>query len=249
MSDAPPRRVALFASCIADLAAFGPARAAVQVLEALGCQVELPPAQTCCGQVALNSGYPDEARGLMRRWLAVFGGYDAVVSPSGSCVATVHHQYPRVLDERHREDARRLAAGTYELSQFVAAYGAELPLRLDATVTYHDSCHMLRSLGERDAPRTALGRVRGLRLVEMQGAEVCCGFGGTFATKFADVSVAMGDQKLAAARRTEADWLVAADPGCLLHLTARAASAGVPVRAGHLAELLAAALVREDSAV
>ncbi|MGH3326721.1 MAG: (Fe-S)-binding protein, partial [Streptomycetales bacterium] len=236
------RRVALFVSCVADLAAPGPARAAVEVLEALGFGVDVPRGQTCCGQPALNSGYPEAARRLMRHWLDVFEPYDTVVSPSGSCPATIHHQYPRVLHGQDRERARALVDRTYELSQFVAAHGAGLPLALEATLTYHDSCHMLRSLGERDAPRTVLGRIAGLRVVEMPNAEVCCGFGGTFAAKFADLSVAMADRKLADARGTGAHYLVSADPGCLMHLSARARAAGLPVRPRHLAEVLRDAL-------
>ncbi|MGH3342594.1 MAG: (Fe-S)-binding protein [Carbonactinosporaceae bacterium] len=236
------KRVALFVSCLADLAAPGPARGAVEVLEALGFGVDVPLSQTCCGQPALNSGYPGAARRLMRHWLDVFEPYDTVVSPSGSCTATVHHQYERVLDGPDRERARALADRTYELSQFVAVHGAGLPLALDATVTYHDSCHMLRSLGEHDAPRIVLGRITGLRLVEMPSAEVCCGFGGTFAAKFADLSVAMADRKLADAQQTGAHYLVSADPGCLMHLSARARAAGLPVITRHLAELLRDAL-------
>lgn len=237
-----PRDVAVFASCIADLAAPGPVRATVRVLEAMGLKVALPPGQTCCGQPALNSGFPDPARRLMRHWIEVFEPYDAVVSPSGSCTATVFHQYPRVLGGKWAARARALAARTYELSQFVAAYGADLPLRLDATVTYHDSCHMLRSLGERSAPRTVLGRVADLRVVEMAEHETCCGFGGTFAAKFPEVSVGLADQKLAAAHDSGARYLVSADPGCLTHLTARIVDTHGAVRTRHIAELIADAV-------
>lgn len=198
----PPRRVALFVSCIADLAAPGPARAAVEILESLGCQVDFPNTQTCCGQPALNSGFPDEARHLMRRWVRTFEPYDAVVSPSGSCTATVHHHYPRVLEEPWADRARAVVDRLYELTQFVAAYGSDLKLRLDATVTYHDSCHMLRSLGERRSPREVLERIDGVRLIEMPNSEQCCGFGGTFATKFPEVSVALADQKLTEDRKS-----------------------------------------------
>lgn len=234
----PPQRVALFVSCVADLVAPGPARAAVEILEALGFTVEVPEAQTCCGQPALNSGYPDEARRLMRRWVETFEPYDAVVSPSGSCTATVHHQYPRVLEEPWASRARAVVDRLYEATQFVVAYGTDLKLRLDATVTYHDSCHMLRSLGEKRSPREMLERIDGVRLIEMPNSEQCCGFGGTFAAKFPDVSVALADQKLADARATGAHYLVSADPGCLLHLAARARSAGLPARTRHVVEVI-----------
>jgi L-lactate dehydrogenase complex protein LldE len=208
----------------------------------MGLDVALPAGQTCCGQPALNSGFPDPARRLMRHWIDVFEPYDAVVSPSGSCTATVSHQYPRMLGGTWAARARELAGRTYELSQFVAAYGADLPMRLDATVTYHDSCHMLRGLGERSAPRTVLGRVAGLRLVEMAEHETCCGFGGTFAAKFPEVSVGLADQKLAAAEDSGAGLLVSADPGCLTHLTARVVDTRGAVRTRHIAELIADAV-------
>jgi L-lactate dehydrogenase complex protein LldE len=233
-----PRTVALFVSCIADLAAPGPARATVEVLEAMGCRVEVPDAQTCCGQAALNSGYVEEASRLMRHWIEVFEPYDAVVSASGSCTATVHHQYPRVLPGPWSTRAGELTDRTYELSQFVATYGKDLELKLDATVSFHDSCHMLRSLGERDAPREVLSRVEGLKLIELANPDTCCGFGGTFSTKFPEVSVSMGDQKLADATATGTQALVSADPGCLIHLAARAAATGRGVRAYHIAELI-----------
>lgn len=265
MSDEPPapRRVAVFASCIADVAAPGPVRATVRVLEAMGVDVTLPAGQTCCGQPALNSGFPDQARRLMRHWIEVFEPYDAVVSPSGSCTATVFHQYPRVLTGAWAGRARVLADRTYELSQFVAAFGADLPLRLEATVTYHDSCHMLRGLGESAAPREVLGRIAGLRLVEMAEHETCCGFGGTFAAKFPEVSVGLADQKLSAAADSGARYLVSADPGCLTHLTARIVDGAGPAgttpretstrgavrgpRIRHIAELISDALREERS--
>lgn len=234
----PPRRVALFVSCIADLAAPGPAKAAVEILETLGCEVVVPDAGSCCGQPALNSGFPDDARRLMRRWVQIFEPYDAVVIPSGSCAATVYHQYPRVLEAPWAERARSVLSRLYEVSQFVATYGDGMTLRLDATVTYHDSCHMLRSLHEKRAPRDVLARIDGLRLIEMRGSEQCCGFGGTFSAKFPEVSVSLADQKLAEASATGAHYLVSADPGCLLHLSARARAAGLAVQTRHVAEII-----------
>lgn len=237
-------RVALFTSCAADLAMPTPAAAARQVLGAAGVTVEVPTTQTCCGQVALNSGHVAAATTLMRHWLDVFAPYDAVVSPSGSCTATVAHHFTRVLDEPLRARAADLASRTYELTQYLVRTGLldRLDLALDETVTWHDSCHMLRSLGESDTPRTVLSRVRGLRLHEVRDREVCCGFGGTFATKFPDLSCAMADHKLAEVADAGVRTLVAADPGCLLHLGGRARATGVPVRAVHVADLLAQAL-------
>lgn len=239
-----PRRAALFISCVGDLAAPGPARAAVEVLEAMGVAVEVPSAQTCCGQPALNSGHPDAARTLLRHWLDVFAPYEAVVTPSGSCAAMLHHHVGRLCDPTPRE--RDLVARTYEFTQFVAAFGAGLDLRLDTSVTYHDSCHMARSLGERRTPREVLGRISGLRLTEMAGCDTCCGFGGTFSAKFPAVSVAMADTKLGEALATGSDLLVSADPGCLAHLRARAEAARRPVATRHVAEVVRDALVRTE---
>jgi L-lactate dehydrogenase complex protein LldE len=243
---AMPRTVALFVTCVGDLAYPGPPRAAVEVLEAMGVSVELPPGQTCCGQPALNSGYPAEATTLARRWLRTFTPYDAVVSTSGSCVSTVCHAYPRILRGAERQQAAELAAKTWEFTQFVAEFGQALQLRLDARVTYHDSCHMLRTLRERSSPRELLGRIRGLTLIEMTDSEVCCGFGGTFATKLPDVSVAMADHKLANAQQTAADYLVSADPACLMHLAGRADATRAGTRTRHVAELVRDALVRTE---
>ncbi|MEV0598399.1 (Fe-S)-binding protein [Streptomyces sp. NPDC050315] len=237
----PPARVALFTSCMGDLAAGGPARATVEVLEAMGCTVELPRGQTCCGQPALNSGHPAEARALLGRWLRIFAPYDAVVTPSGSCAAYLHHHLTRLREPSAAQ--RELVSRTYEFSQFVMAYGTDLRLRLSGSVTYHDSCHMARTLGERRTPRQLLLRIEGLKVREMTGCDTCCGFGGTFAAKFPEVSVAMADTKLDAAAASGADWLVSADPGCLLHLSGRARKAGPPVRTRHLAEVVRDALV------
>ncbi|PRY02227.1 (Fe-S)-binding protein [Allonocardiopsis opalescens] len=245
--DAAPRTVALFASCAADLAAPGPALAALRVLAAAGLRVEVPEAQTCCGQVGLNSGHREPAKRLMRRWIEVFEPYDAVVGVSGSCVATVFHQFARVLDGEWRGRAERVAARTWEFTRFVHDRADGLDLELDTCVTWHDSCHMLRSLGEKSAPRQVLGRVRGLTLAEAADNEVCCGFGGTFALKYPELSCAMADGKLddfAATRsggRTP-EQVVSADATCLLHLSLRAQARGLPLRTVHIAELLAAAL-------
>ncbi|WP_153396761.1 (Fe-S)-binding protein [Ornithinicoccus halotolerans] len=243
-----PRRVALFASCAADLAMAPAATGAKRLLEALGVEVDVPAGQSCCGQVALNSGHREPAATLARHWLDTFAGYEAVVSPSGSCVSTVHHGYPRLAAEesvgssRMAERVAATAPRTYELTQFLATWGADLALELPARVGWHDSCHMLRMLGEKQSPRTVLGRVRGLTLHELENAESCCGFGGTFATKFPELSCAMGDAKLGAAAAADLDYLVSADPGCLLHLGGRSRAGGPEVPVIHVAELLSRAL-------
>jgi L-lactate dehydrogenase complex protein LldE len=241
-----PKTVALFVTCVGDLAYAGPPRACVEVLEAMGVSVEAPVGQTCCGQPALNSGYPAEATTLARRWLRTFAPYDAVVTTSGSCLSTVHHAYPRILQGAERQQVAELAAKSWEFTQFVARFGQALELRLDASVTYHDSCHMLRTLRERSSPRELLNRIKGLTLVEMTDSEVCCGFGGTFATKLPDVSVAMADHKLTNARHTASHYLVSADPACLAHLQTRADATRAGIRTRHIAELVRDALVRTE---
>jgi len=232
----PPTRVAVFGTCMGDFAAPGPVLAAVEVLRGLGFEVDLPRGQTCCGQPALNSGYPDAARSVLRESIGALAAYDAVVTIAGSCAAmlVVHARHLIGADDPHAAVLDRV----WELTQFLVEFGRPAPLRLDATVTYHDSCHMTRTLGERTAPREVLAGIEGMQLVEMRGSDTCCGFGGTFCAKFPDLSVAMADVKLDQARATGADYLVSADPGCLMHLQARALARGLDVRTRHVAELV-----------
>ncbi len=238
-------RVALFTTCVAELATPGPAAAAVEVLEAVGVEVAVPAAQTCCGQPALSSGFPREAAQVGQAWLDAFADADVVVTISGSCAAMIHHHLPRILDPEDAKRARALAARTFELSQFLVARDLLPPLHLDVRVAYHDACHMLRSLGERDTPRALLGRIDGLELRELADPEICCGFGGTFATRFPAVSTGMADDKLAQTEAAEVDLLVSADAGCLLHVQSRADATGRPVRTRHLAQVVHDALPTE----
>ncbi|QVQ50824.1 (Fe-S)-binding protein [Spiractinospora alimapuensis] len=245
---AMPREVALFVTCVGDFAASGPARAAVTVLERMGVRVTVPKAQSCCGQPALNSGFPVEAAALARHWVEVFEPHPAVVAIAGSCAGMTVHHYPRILDGPWRARAEAILDRMWEFTRFVADHGENLALRTAAerTVTYHDSCHMLRNLRERDAPREVLGRVEGLELREMRDPDICCGFGGTFAVKFPEVSTAMADRKLRQVHDTGATELVSADSGCLLHLDGRRDASGETTpRACHVAEILRDALPRE----
>ena len=235
-----PRNVAFFPTCMADLASPEPALAAIRVLERLGCRVTIPDGMSCCGQPALNSGHAGPARRLLRTYLDAADPFDAVVTIAGSCAATVVHQGPRLLGAG--TETRPGYAQLWEFTQFVDAFGAGLPLRLDAHVTYHDSCHMTRMLGETHASRAVLARIEGLTLTEMLASDDCCGFGGTFSVKFPEVSAAMADQKLRHASDTHADYVVSADPGCLVHLAARQARTGVGPRFLHIAELVELAL-------
>jgi len=228
-------------TCLADLAAPSVARGARRALERCGVEVVVPRRQTCCGQPAWSAGHRPQAREVARQALRAFAGPDPVVVPSGSCAAMLVHGYPELFEGEPEEDAARaLAARTLELSQFLVRHDLRPGSGAGGTVTYHDSCHMLRILGERESPRAALAGVAGLELREMADTSVCCGFGGTFALSFPEVSGALGEQKARNAAATGADELVACDLSCLLHIVGRARRVGVPLRARHIAEVLAA---------
>jgi len=235
--------VALFVTCLVDQFAPEAGIGAVRLLEAAGCRVVFPPGQTCCGQPAVNTGEPEAAAVLARRFVEVFEPYPAVVSPSGSCVAMVHHWYPQLLDGAWRDRARAVAERTHELSGYLDGIPGRPPVgaRVPDTVTFHDACHGLRVLGAKEEPRRLLAEV-GAELVEMAEPEICCGFGGTFAAKHPEMSVPMADDKLAQAAATGARWLVACDSGCLLHLAGRRRRTGTGPEPVHLAELLARGL-------
>ncbi|MFD7611499.1 (Fe-S)-binding protein [Streptomyces sp. NPDC059828] len=231
-------RVALFVTCLNDAVYPSTGVATVRLLERLGVGVDFPAAQTCCGQPQFNTGYRGEAERLVRRTARAFAGYEYVVTPSGSCAAMVRHQYPRLGGA----EAASLASRTYELTEFlvdvlgVVDVGASFPHK----VTYHPSCHGLRLLRLGQRPRRLLEAVAGLELVELPGAEECCGFGGTFAVKNADVSTAMGRDKARSALATGAGVLCGGDNSCLMHLDGILRRADAPVRALHIAEILAA---------
>jgi L-lactate dehydrogenase complex protein LldE len=222
-------KVALFITCFNDTLFPGAGRAVVEVLERVGCEVEFPLEQTCCGQMHVNAGYEHEARGLMSRFARVFEGYDAVVSPSASCVAHVRERIP---DAPH----------VYELTEFlvdrlgVVDVGASFPHR----VTLHPTCHSLRLLEIGDRPRRLLSAVRGIELVELEGERECCGFGGTFAVKNADTSMAMLSDKVRHVLDTRAEVCTSADTSCLMHIGGALSRGRTGVRTLHLAEILAA---------
>lgn len=236
-------RVALFITCVNDVFFPRAGMSMVRILEHLGVRVTFPEAQTCCGQPQWNSGYAEEARALARHFLDVFSGFDYIVSPSGSCPAMIRHYYPEIFrtDPVRRARAQELAARTYEFTQFlVDVLGVEdIGARYPARATYHASCHMTRLLGVVEPPLRLLRSVRELELVPLERPEVCCGFGGTFAVKSPEISVAMADEKLDDARSTGAEILVGSDPSCLLHLAGRSRRRGLPLRILHVAELLA----------
>jgi len=236
-------RVSLFVTCIVDQLFPRVGLAMAEVLEWLGYRVDFPEAQTCCGQPAFNSGYRAEARAVARHFLEVFEGAEYVVVPSGSCTSMITHHFADLFrkDPAWLERARRMETRVWEFSKFVleVARREDVGARLDAVATYHDSCHALRELGVKEGPRRLLSRVRGLTLREMNRAEECCGFGGTFSVKFPEVSGGMAETKIDAILETGADLVVSIDSSCLMQIQGVLSRAGSPVRTMHLAEVLA----------
>ncbi|MGY1898431.1 (Fe-S)-binding protein [Nocardia gipuzkoensis] len=238
-------RVALLVTCMNDTLFPDVGKAVVTLLRRLGVDVGFPEAQTCCGQPMVNTGYLDEAAPIVRNFVFAFEGYDYIVAPSGSCVGSVRHQHALVArrsnDQRLEQAVTEVSPRVLELSEFlvdvlgVTDVGASFP----HTVTYHPSCHSLRMLGVGDRPLTLLRKVRGLRLADLPDAEVCCGFGGTFAVKNPDTSVAMGVDKVHNVVNTGAEVLVAGDSACLMHIGGMLSRQRAGLRVMHLAEVLA----------
>lgn len=237
-----PRRVALMVTCLGDLFYPEVGVATVRLLRRLGLTVEFPPEQTCCGLPLFNSGYQAEAARVAARTVRVFRGAEAVVLPSGSCAWLVKHEYPALMpDSTLRAEAERLAARTWELSQFLVDVLGEAEFRSSVTgrVTYHDSCHLLRGLGEASAPRAILRNLKGVEFVELPGCDECCGFGGSFAVRLPGVSTSILDRKLANVERVGAEWVTACDAGCLMQIGGGLRRRGARARAIHLAVLIA----------
>ncbi|WP_329570677.1 (Fe-S)-binding protein [Kitasatospora sp. NBC_01266] len=236
-------RVALFITCFNDTLFPETGRAVVRLLERLGHRVDFPLGQTCCGQPQFNTGYRPEALPLVRRFAEAFAGYDAVVTPSGSCAGMVREHHPLLAsdDPGLRRAVGEVAPKVYELSEFlvdvlgVTDVGACYPHR----VTYHPTCHSLRMLRVGDRPLRLLRAVKGIELVELPAAEECCGFGGTFAVKNPDVSAAMLADKMRRVLDTRAEVLTAGDNSCLLHIGGGLGRLRTGVRTVHLAEILA----------
>ncbi|MFN3987632.1 MAG: (Fe-S)-binding protein [Rhodocyclaceae bacterium] len=240
---APRPRVGLFATCLMNLFRPNVGFAAVKLLEDAGCSVDVPAAQTCCGQPGYNSGDFDTARALARQVIETFEGFDYVVGPSGSCMATIRHDYPVLFedDPDWAPRARALAAKSFELLSFLhdELGVTRVDARLDATATYHDSCSGLRGLGIKGQPRALLGSVGGLRLKEMRDSEVCCGFGGTFCVKYPEISEKMVEDKIHNVIASGADTLLGGDLGCLMNISGRLRRVNAPVKVFHTAEVLA----------
>ena len=236
-------RVALFVTCLVDqlFPQIGLAMAAV--LERIGYQADFPEAQTCCGQPAFNSGYRDQARSIAAYFLDVFEACDWIVVPSGSCTSMIAHHFAELFPPESPLHARaeRMAGRVREFSAFLTGVAGveDVGARCEEVVTFHDGCHALRELGIRSAPRRLLARVRGLELRELDPPEECCGFGGTFSVKFAELSGAMARTKLEAIARTGAQTVVSLDASCLMQIQGAASRAGMKLRTVHLAEVLA----------
>ncbi len=245
MPDHPPARprVALFVTCLADTMRPRLGFAALQLLEQAGCDVEVPRAQTCCGQPAFNSGDTAGGAALARRMIAAFEGYDWVVTPSGSCAGMIRAHYTEALADAPAwlPRAQALAARTHELLSFLVDIRGWRPegVALPATATYHDSCSGLRELGILQQPRTLLRGVDGLQMRPLTGNDVCCGFGGTFCIKYPAIADAIVGEKAAAIEATGADLLLGGDLGCLMNMAGSLHRRGSRVRAFHAAEILA----------
>ena len=240
-------RVSLFVTCLVDQLWPSVGTSTVEVLRRVGCDVHFNESQTCCGQPAFNTGYRDPARALAERFIELYEAdtAEAIIAPSGSCTAMIHHYedlFPDSAEWRGR--ARAIAERTHELSSFLVHVmklddvGASFPGR----VTWHDACHGLRELGIRDEPRRLLAHVRGAEYVELPNAEACCGFGGTFSVKYPEVSVAIVDRKVDAIEEAGVDAVVSADASCLMQIGGRLSRRGSRVRAMHLAEVLASTI-------
>ncbi|MFZ1918216.1 MAG: (Fe-S)-binding protein [Terriglobales bacterium] len=236
------RKVSLFVPCFVDQLLPEVAVDTVKVLRRIGCEVDFLADQTCCGQPALNTGYWGEARPCAEHFVRVFKNAEVVVSPSGSCVSVIRLFYPELLAHSSlHQDAIALARRTFEFSEFlvkvaeITQVGASFP----HTVTYHASCHGLRELNLRSEPMQLLREVEGLKLVPMVRSEECCGFGGTFAAKFADISSAMGNSKADSVDATGAEFVTAIDPSCLMHLQGILGKRKAAARTIHLARILA----------
>ena len=242
MSETAPR-VGLFVTCLVDLFRPSVGFAAVKLLEAAGCRVAAPRAQTCCGQPAYNAGDRHDTRTLAAQVIAAFEDFDYLVVPSGSCAAMIREHYPALLADNPELAARAgaLAAKTFELVSFLTdvrgVTGVEAAF--EGSVAYHDACSGLRELGIHDQPRALLATVRGLRLEELPDADVCCGFGGTFCVKYPEISDTMVTDKVERVEQTGAGTLLAGDLGCLLNMAGKLQRRGSKVQVRHVAEVLA----------
>ncbi|MGH9961707.1 MAG: (Fe-S)-binding protein [Pyrinomonadaceae bacterium] len=237
-------KVALFVTCVVDQMWPSVGASTLEVLRRVGCTVTFDERQTCCGQPAFNTGYSREARQLAERFIRICEECEAeaIVSPSGSCTAMVHH-YPALFpdDREWRRRSRQLAARTFELSSFLVNVlkVEDVGARWKGRVTWHDACHALRDLQVHSDPRRLIQNVREAEFVDLDNADSCCGFGGTFSVKYPEISVAILDRKIEAIEKARVDAVVSGDASCLMQIGGRLSRKGSSVRTMHLAELLA----------
>ena len=238
-----PVKVGLFVTCLVDLFRPTVGFAAVKLLEEAGCEVHVPVSQTCCGQPAWNSGDRADTAEIAKEVIKAFEGFDHIVAPSGSCAGMLSKHYPELFEgvQVWEERSIAFAAKVHELVSFLTDVMdvQSVQAKLDATVTYHDSCAGLRELGIKAQPRKLLESVEGLQLKEMHNANVCCGFGGTFAVKYSDISNAIVTEKAGNIDKAEADLLLAGDLGCLLNMAGKLRRSGSKTEVRHVAEVLA----------
>ena len=236
-------RVGLFVTCLVDLFRPSVGFAAVDLIERAGFSVEVPPAQTCCGQPAYNSGDRKDTREIAEQVIQVFEDFDYVVAPSGSCASMLKKHYPPLFadDPEWADRSYKFAAKTYELVDFLYKFGGDLDVssNISENVTYHDSCAGLRELSIEKQPRELLKFIKGLSLTEMKDADVCCGFGGTFCVKYSDISNAIVSKKIANIEASGADMLLAGDLGCLMNMAGKLSRNGSKIQVRHVAEVLA----------
>lgn len=234
-------KVTLFATCLVDMFQGDVGKATVELLERLGCEIDFPESQICCGQPAYNSGYVEDTKPAMKKMIETFEHAEYVVSPSGSC-AYFFKEYPHIFkgDPVWEPKAQALADKTYELTQFIVdVLGVkDVGASLEGKATYHTSCHMTRLLGVKEAPMELLKNVKGLEFTELPGKDKCCGFGGTFSVKMSHISEQMVDEKVQCVEETQADILIGADAGCLINIGGRIDRKGKPIRVMHIAEVL-----------
>ena len=239
-------KVALFVTCLVDQFFPEVGRATVKILRRLGCEVEFPSAQTCCGQPAFNSGFRAEAKVVARKFIKEFEPYEYIVTPSGSCAAMVAHFYQELFSDEPEtlERARLLAPKIHELSEFLVnvLHVENIGSKFSGTVTFHNSCHLLRHLKVRDEPRKLIRGVQGCQLIELPHSEHCCGFGGMFSIKLPDISVGIAEEKIKNIVASGAQVLVACDTSCLMHIAGAMSRKNIPCKTMHLAELLAQGL-------
>ena len=234
-------KVTLFSTCLVDLFQPNVGIATVELLEKLGCTIDYPKGQICCGQPAYNSGYLDEAKPAMIHLLKTFKDATYIVTPSGSC-AFMLKEYAHIFkdDDKWKELAQSVADKTYELTQFIVNVlkRTDVQAELEGTAVVHKSCHMTRLLGAKEEPMALLENVQGLNVAPLNNVQNCCGFGGTFSVKMGDISTEMVKEKTRHIQESGADYLIGADCGCLMNIGGRLSREQQPVKVLHIAEVL-----------